>query len=173
MQLEPDRPQKGHQRHLRAGRISEPFATYAVTKCVECRRPVLATNATADIIIDCFDYLRSRAQIKLLAFCVMPDHYHGLFLLLRGQNLSQIMSSIGKFTASRINKLTDVGGQFWQDGFFDHQCRGIDDVLDRIAYIERNPVRAGLAADAADWPYSSAYPANGRLLDRKWYAERC
>jgi REP-associated tyrosine transposase len=173
MQFGPRKFQRGQQHHLRSGRASEPLATYAVTKCVEHRQPVLATDATAEIIIHCFDHLRIQQQIKLLAFCVMPDHYHSLFLLLCGKTLSQIMSSIGKFTASGINKLATTRGQFWQEGFFEHRCRDTDDALDRLAYIEQNPVRAGLVANAVDWPYSSAFPANARFLDRQWFAENC
>src|SRR4051812_16054907 len=128
-----------HQRYLRGGRQSEPLACYAITKCVEQRRQVLGNETAASVIIASFDWLREQHKIKLLAFCVMPDHYHVLFVLL-DDSLSDVMKSVGKHTATQINKHIGDSGQFWQDGFHDHQCRDIDDVLDRMTYIERNPV---------------------------------
>jgi putative transposase len=163
---------QGHQRHLRVGRNSEPLACYAITKCVVGRRPILAKEAPAKIICDCFDWLRQQNQIKLLAFCIMPDHYHALFVLLKIKSLTQVMSSIGMSSGKQINKLIGGSETFWQEGFHDHQCRDNDDVHERLTYIEFNPVRAGFVAEPAEWPYSSAYPANRSLLDRQWYAER-
>ena len=123
--------------------------------------------------MECFDHLRRKNEIKLLAFCVMPDHFHFLLVLMHGKALSPLMGSIAKFTASGINNLNGRRGRFWQEGFFDHRCRDNDDALDRLSYIEQNPVRAGLVDEATAWPYSSASESNVHLLDRAWYAERC
>jgi hypothetical protein len=95
-----------------------------------------------------------------------------LFVLLRRKTLSELLRSFGRYTAVQINKLTNAHVQLWQEGFYDHRCRDVDDALDRLAYIEQNPVRARLVADSAEWPFSSAFPANAYLLDRRWYAEQ-
>ncbi len=103
----------------------------------------------------------------------MPDHYHLLYFLTGSKSLTQVMRSIGQFTGKRFNEQIGQSGDFWQKGFFDHRCRNEDDMLDRLTYIENNPVRAGLVTAAAEWPYSSAYPANLILLDRDWYRAVC
>ena len=79
------------------------------------------------------------------------------------------MSSIGQFTATEINKLHRRKGKFWEEGFFDHRCRDEDDIIDRLTYIENNPVRAGLTHRPEQWPYSSAHPSTKAMLDRDWY----
>jgi REP element-mobilizing transposase RayT len=163
----------GHQRFLRGGRHSTPFTCYSITKCVEGRKKVLGSDAPAGVIISAFDWLRQQEKIRLLAFCIMPDHFHVLFVLLSQNSLVEIMRSLGKFTAAQINKCLCARGQFWQDGFHDHCCRSNDEVLELLTYIKFNPVRAGLVADASLWPYSSACPSNAVLLDRQWYQERC
>jgi REP element-mobilizing transposase RayT len=162
-----------HQSHLRAGRVSEALACYAITKCVAGRRDVLHRPETAAIVLNCLDFLRRQDKIKLLAFCVMPDHYHALFVLMPTHELMDVMRGIGKFTAREINKLLRQSREFWQDGYYDHRCRDNDDVFDRLTYIEHNPVRAEFVAEANKWPYSSAFPANSNLLDRGWYATMC
>ena len=101
----------------------------------------------------------------------MPDHYHVLMFLAGDKSLSDVMRSIGKHTARRLNGMLGRSGQFWQEGYYDHRCRDTEDVEDRMCYIEHNPVRAELVTRAEDWTYSSAHPSQARLLDRDWYAE--
>ena len=121
--------------------------------------------------MESWDYLRQGNHIKLLAFCIMPDHYHLLFCLLKEKSLSEVMSSTSKFTAREINKCLRSQGRFWQDGFHDHRCRNENEADDLATYMEHNPVRAELVKIASEWPYSSANPLSAWLLDRDWYAQ--
>jgi putative transposase len=159
-----------HAKNLREGRWSETFACYAVAKCLARRRPILAEPAQAGIILASLSYLRETETIRLLSFCIMPDHYHVVFFLVGRQPLSEVMGSLGKYTARRLNQLFHHQGQFWEEGFFDHRCRNEDDIEDRMTYIEHNPVRAELVTKAEDWLFSSAHPSQASLLDRDWYA---
>jgi REP element-mobilizing transposase RayT len=79
--------------------MSAPFQTYFITKCVEARRPILAVPSAAEIVIDSLAHARRQGQIKLLAFVIMPDHYHAVFSLLPGQDLSDLMRRVGSYTA--------------------------------------------------------------------------
>ena len=159
-----------HARYLRGGRQSEAMTTYAVTKCVENRRPVLASKHAASIILDCIDYMRSDDRMRQLAFCIMPDHVHLLLVLLDKCSLHDLVRDFCRFTARRLNALESRRGEFWQDNFHDHRCRDEADAIERLTYIEHNPVRAGLVKVAAEWPFSSACPDNALRLDREWYA---
>jgi putative transposase len=160
-----------HAKHLRTGRWSETYACYAIAKCPARREPILADSAAAQIILSSLTYLRESDAIRLLAFCIMPDHYHALLFLVGRRSLSDVMSSLGKYTARRLNALFRRQGQFWEEGFFDHRCRDDDDIEDRMTYIEHNPVRAGLVARSEDWSFSSAHPSQRDILDRDWYAQ--
>ncbi len=171
MDHQPPKKNEPHARFLRAGRWSEQYGCYAITKNPEIRLPLLAESEPAELILSSFDYLRKVGEIRLLAFCIMPDHYHVLMFLVGDLSLSDVMRSVGKYTARRLNRMFNRRGQFWQDGFYDHRCRDNDDILDRLTYIENNPVRAGLADKPEQWPFSSARPEQGGRLDRDWYME--
>jgi REP element-mobilizing transposase RayT len=41
----------------------------------------------------------------------------------------------------------------WQKTFFDHVVRSEASYEDKWIYVQQNPVRAGLVAEARDWPY--------------------
>ena len=167
----PEHPAPHHSKALREGRWSETWACYAITKCLARREPLLASPVPAELIISSLDYLRQSGDIRLLAFCIMPDHYHALLFLVGQRSLSEVMNSLGKYTARRLNRILGRCGQLWEEGFHDHRCRDDDDIEDRMAYIEHNPVRAELAARAEDWRFSSAHSSQVGLVDRRWYAE--
>ena len=42
----------------------------------------------------------------------------------------------------------------WQRSFFDHVLRSNESYSEKWNYVRDNPVRAGLVANAADWPYA-------------------
>jgi putative transposase len=162
---------KPHAERLRTGRISAPGETYFITKCVDERRPILADARAAEEVISSLAHVRQEGQIKLLAFVIMPDHYHAVFTLLTDEKLEHLMQRIGSFTANKIRKLLGVRGVIWQDGgFHDHRCRDEEDVLGCAAYVEHNPVRKGWVTDPADWLLSSAHPTRKALLDWDWWA---
>jgi len=160
---------QGQSRELRKGRVLEDSACYAISKAVDHRRPVLATNKTACVLIDSWKFLRSRGRIKLFAFCIMPDHYHLVLCLMPGEDLSTLMKESGRFTARELNKSLGKRGRFWQEGFYDRRCRDENELHDLCLYIENNPIRAGLVTAAEEWPYSSAFAGNRDMLDREWW----
>jgi len=107
---------------------------------------------------------------QLWAYVVMANHVH-VFLcprLIEQANappdadpqyvpLAKMTQSLKGFTALESNKLLNRTGQtFWQDESYDHWARDEEEFYRIIAYIENNPVKAGLVTDPADWPWSSA-----------------
>ena len=166
----PDPDDDPHARRLRGGRMSAPFQAYFVTKCTEARRPILAVPAAAEIVIESLAHARRQGQIQLLAFVVMPDHYHAVFSLLPGHDLSDLMRRVGSDTANRIRRTLDLDHPIWQaDGFFDRACRNDQEVLDAVEYVHDNPVRKGLIAPPEEWPFSSAHPSHREMLDWDWW----
>ena len=164
--IEPERDQEPRAWRLRGGRMSAPFQTYFITKCVEARRPILAAPSAAEIVIGSLAHARRQGQIKLVAFVIMHDHYHAIFSLLPGQDLSDLMRRLGSYTANRIRRELDLGHVIWQaDGFYDRACRNEEEVLDAVEYVHHNPVRKGLVASPGEWSFSSAHPSRRGMLD--------
>ena len=92
----------------------------------------------------------------LHAYAVMPNHVH--ILARPGASLERISRALKGFTARQANKILGRTGQrLWQQESYDHWVRS-EESFSRIAeYVEHNPVRAGLAKRAEDWPWSSAH----------------
>lgn len=59
-----------------------------------------------------------------------------------------------------ISKYEDLGhgsSQLWQRDYYDRFIRDEEHLHRCIAYIRRNPVKAGLCLKPEDWPYGSAF----------------
>jgi putative transposase len=96
---------------------------------------------------------------ELCAWVVMPNH---VLLLIHPQvSVAVLMRWLKGSTAREANRVLGRTGQpFWQDESWDHYLRNSDQLSRTIAYIEGNPVSAGLARSAESWPWSSAaWPA--------------
>jgi putative transposase len=101
----------------------------------------------------------SRKFYELSAWVVMPNHVH--LLILPEVALPQITRWIKGRTAREANLvLRRVGQPFWQHESYDHWVRNEKEFQRIAAYVEENPVSAGLAATPEDWPWSSATAAS-------------
>jgi REP element-mobilizing transposase RayT len=109
-------------------------------------------NSVAEIILA---GANEKKFYELIAWAVMPNHVH--ILALPKAPLPQITQWIKGRAARAANLLLRRAGEpFRQHESYDHWARNARE-RDRIAaYIEDNPVSAGLVARAEDWRWSSA-----------------
>jgi putative transposase len=112
--------------------------------------------AIAQLVWDALHYGQTHLQHYILhAFVVMPNHVH--VLLTPQAPVPKLLCSLKGITAKRANQLLGLTGQpFWQEESYDHLVRDSREMARIRAYIEENPVRAGLAATAKDYRWSSA-----------------
>jgi len=101
-------------------------------------------------------------RYRLLAWCVMPNHVHALIETRNGHPVSEVLQSWKSFTSKRANALLGRTGKFWEPDYFDRFVRDAEHLRNTIRYIEANPVKAGLAMEASQWPWSSASDAGRR-----------
>jgi putative transposase len=96
-------------------------------------------------------------RYRLIAWCLMPNHVHVVFEIVDGHSLTDILRSWKSFTARQANSKLGRSGPFWHPDYFDRYMRNEAHLAQTVEYVELNPVKAGLAKDADDWPWSSAH----------------
>lgn len=74
----------------------------------------------------------------------MPNHVHALAQALGGNELEEILYSVKRFSARKINEAHGRKGRFWQKEFYDHIVRDRAELHRIRKYIESNPLKAGL-----------------------------
>ena len=114
------------------------------------------TATVAEAAVDELFKLRRTYEFLLASFVFMPDHAHFMIVPAEGFTISQTMRVLKGRIARRINADFDREGPVWQDGFRDNASKSIDELHAYINYTEQNPVRAGLASDAAAYAFSTA-----------------
>jgi REP element-mobilizing transposase RayT len=106
------------------------------------------------------DGAHTRRAYDPAAWVVMPNHVY--IVIQPHEPLSEIMRWLKSTTANRANKiLGQSGSPFWQREYYDHWTRSGKELTSVVAYVERNPVSAGLVAAEEDWPWSSARKSAG------------
>ena len=125
---------------------------YFVTACTWSRRKILANDAVHQAL-ESFGASGPASGAWLGSYVLMPDHLHAFVALDPALcTLSRWMKAL-KAALSRALRAAGVEGTVWQKGFFDHVLRSSESASEKWAYVRANPVRAGLVANAEDWPF--------------------
>ena len=115
----------------------------------------LADPTVADALWAAMAYFDG-TRYRLLAWCIMPNHLHAVFEQMAGWQLGGVIKS-WKLSSTRAYHARHAdGGLLWAPDYFDRFVRSDRQLANTIAYVEANPVRAGLVKDAKDWRHSSA-----------------
>src|SRR3990172_2577520 len=114
-------------------------------------------------------YLRE-FELTMIAYCLMPNHYH--FLVRQdgehaaGLLLQRVFNSYSKAYNNRYKHV----GTLFEDNYKVKPVLKSSHLLHLCRYIHGNPVKDGLVADPADWPYSNYLDwigeRDGKLVDR-------
>ncbi|MFB1488016.1 MULTISPECIES: transposase [unclassified Thiocapsa] len=94
-----------------------------MTTVIEGRRAVFADLTSGRILVDEMRLLDRAGEVRSLAFVVMPDHLHWLFVLGDGADLSSVMRRLKGRSARRLGEVAGVAAPVWQRGFHDHATR--------------------------------------------------
>jgi putative transposase len=109
----------------------------------------------AQLVVEAIHHGREKGFYDLRAFAVMANHVH--VLLRPKQPASHVMQWLKGTTAREANLiLARTGKPFWQRESYDHWVRDEFELERIVAYIENNPVQAGLAAQTSAYRRSSA-----------------
>ena len=133
-----------------------PGTSYFVTtRCWEGRNVFQVTD-NAEILVQTICRYRDQSHYSLHEFVVMPNHLHLLLTPSPITSLEKAVQLIKCGSSYTIHKERENSVRIWQEGFHDWTIRDAHDWQAKVAYIRLNPVRARLADNPEEWPFSSA-----------------
>ena len=120
-----------------------PNSVYFIT--TRCIKGVHLPPEHRDIVMESIQYLNGK-KYALYAAVILPDHFHLIIQPMeKGKDiyysLSEIMHGIKSFTAHKIGK------PIWQHENFDRIIRDKDEFFEKIRYIMKNPIKAGIVEE--------------------------
>lgn len=163
----------------------EPWYPYLLTSSFVHGLPLFSKPEIVNYLINAIKYHQAENNLKVLAWCIMENHFH---LIVEHQDLKTCMQSIKSYTAKDIlnylksknsllylkqlafsRKRSNKGSvlQVWQEGYHPKQLFTEKMLNQKINYVHFNPVSRGYVDKPEDWRYSSArdYLGGRGLID--------
>ena len=142
---------KGHLRRLPILYASQPL--YFITICVRDRSISMCRPEVQALFVREWDSSLAHYGWAVGSYVMMPEHVH--FFCRGNPDAVALSKFVGKWK-ERTSKAVRSHGltpPFWQKEFFDHVLRSDESYAQKWEYVANNPVRAGLAKVAQEWPY--------------------
>jgi putative transposase len=141
-----------------------PIRTFFISSKTIKGKAVLQTARMANLFIDVLrSYMRAR-KFKVHDFVVMPNHIHVLFTLKLDLSVEGAVKLIKGNFSYRAKKELKYPLEIWQPGFSEVPITTEASFIQHQKYIDENPVKAGLAKSAEEYPYCSAYLKKKKAL---------
>lgn len=122
-----------------------------IDRKIDLNKPELS-----EIIVEALAFWEGN-RIENFAWCIMPNHVHWVFKVKEADSegkpvyLQDIMQSVKRQTANKINIEIGRNGKLWQKESFDTTIRDDKHLMNAINYTLNNPVVAGFVKDWRDW----------------------
>ncbi|MGQ4660962.1 REP-associated tyrosine transposase [Lysobacter sp. F6437] len=145
----------GHAR-LRLGRHSLDGQVYLVTFTTAGRQPHFADGSVATSACRLLTATTQWQRSRLLAWVLMPDHWHGLVELGGFDSLPACVGRVKGRSARLLRQAHPEVGAVWAPAYHDRALRAEEQLVDAARYVVMNPVRARLVRRVGDYPYWDA-----------------
>jgi REP-associated tyrosine transposase len=99
--------------------------------------------------------MADRYSCSVHAYVLMTNHVHMLITPAEGDGVSRLMKHLGQRYVQDFNRANGRSGTLWEGRFKSSIVDSERYLICCQRYIELNPVRAGMVARAADYPWSS------------------
>jgi putative transposase len=111
----------------------------------------------------------SREEWRVLAWCVMPNHYHLVIRMTRG-GFSPGFQQINGNHSRRTNMRYGREAHLWKNRPWHETVETPGHLVAAIEYVLRNPIDGDLCTYAHEWPYSSYRATMGLDQAPPWLA---
>ena len=140
----------------RTARASVGDYCYHVINRGNARAEVFHADGDYQAFLDLLRHASQRIPMRVLAYCLMPNHFHLALWPYHDGDLSRWMHWLLTAHVRRYHTYHDSSGHVWQGWFKAFPIEQDAHLLAVLRYIEGNPVRANLVTRAEDWRWSSA-----------------
>jgi len=135
-------------------RILAPGGLYHVRSRGNERRRIVRDDKDRIRLLRILATAVSRYGWQCHSYCLMDNHLH-LMLLTPEPNLDRGMQYLNGVYAQTFNRRHERSGHLFQGRYEATLVENDGHLLEVCRYVVLNPVRAGICADPADWPWSS------------------
>ncbi len=149
---------------------------FFVTSTVVGHTKIFELEVLCNILIDNLKFYQNRGDFRIIAFVIMPNHFHLILKVSKKTTISKVIGNFKRITSRQISeKLIEINrndiiktlkeksleeptndSKVWKYRFDCLVINSIETLNQKIEYIYYNPVKKKIVSNAEDWKYSSA-----------------
>src|SRR5450759_1226382 len=150
----------------RLPRLTLPGYPHHIIQRGNNRQAIFAQTADYQTLLGLLDEYARKFEVAIHAYVLMSNHFHLLATPQTADGLPQMMQAVGRRYVRYFNDAQKRSGTLWEGRYKSTLIQSDRYLLACMAYIDLNPVRAALVAQAGDYPWSSYGHYSGRRIDK-------
>lgn len=150
----------------RLPRLTLPGHLHHVIQRGNNRQPIFQDGEDFEAMLGLLADNALRHGVAVHAYVLMDNHFHLLVTPSAPEALPQMMQAVGRRYVQYFNRRHGRTGTLWEGRYRSTVLQPDKYLLPCMVYLDLNPVRAGLVANAADYPWSSHAHWRGVRNDR-------
>lgn len=150
----------------RLPRLSLPGYPHHVILRGNNRQAIFSCPADYQTLLELIEEHAGKSGVAVHSYVLMSNHVHLLVTPEAADSLPRMMQAVGRRYVRYFNDRQGRSGTLWEGRYRSTPIQTETYLLACMAYIDLNPVRAGLVAEARDYPWSSHGHYVGLRSDR-------
>ena len=150
----------------RLPRLTIPGYPHHIIQRGNNRQAIFAGSADYEAMLEMLRQYSRDAGVAVHAYVLMTNHLHLLATPATADGIPRMMQALGRHYVRYFNQRQGRTGTLWEGRYKSTLIQAERHLLACMAYIDLNPVRAGLVGDPSDYPWSSHAHYVGRGSDQ-------
>ncbi|MFT3778159.1 MAG: transposase [Ottowia sp.] len=139
----------------RLPRLTLPGYPHHVIQRGNNRQPIALDDDDRAHLLEGIRAQAAAAQVAVHAYVLMTNHVHLLLTPQTGEGIPKMMQALGRGYVRRFNRRHGRSGTLFEGRYRGTLIEAERHLLACMAYIDLNPVRAGMVARPEGYPWSS------------------
>ena len=139
----------------RLPRLTVPGYPHHIIQRGNNRQAIFLTSADYEMLLALLHENAQKFGVAVHAYVLMTNHFHLLATPETDEGLPLMMQAVGRQYVRNFNDVQGRSGTLWEGRYRSTLIQTDRYLLACMAYIDLNPVRAGMVREAKDYPWSS------------------
>jgi putative transposase len=150
----------------RLPRLTLPGYPHHIIQRGNNRQAIFSDAPDFELLLGLVDEHARKQHVSVHGYVLMSNHFHLLATPETQEGIPQMMQSIGRRYVRHYNQRHVRTGTLWEGRYKSTLIQAERYLLACMIYMDLNPVRAGMVADPAEYPWSSYQHYIGRRADK-------
>jgi putative transposase len=150
----------------RLPRLTIPGYPHHIIQRGNNRQAIFGGSADYELLLGLIDEHARKQHVAVHGYVLMSNHFHLLATPETEEGIPQMMQAVGRRYVRNFNLRHARTGTLWEGRYKSTLIQAERYLLACMVYMDLNPVRAGMVADPADYPWSSYQHYIGRRSDK-------